>query len=227
MCKNDNGYIYLQLSGGRDSLLLLQLLEEHPQRDQFTLCALVVDTGSWPDEYRKRMIEIAKRIEIAVIESDSKQYREIYGDPFDIQYFEKTAEGIRQTVSPLQCCHANIMKPMDDYLRKGPFRVVIRGTKRSEIKGVAKFQVGTSYSVANLLFDFTDDEVMRLLKDVPSNYKMGGCSGVDCIDCTAWEQHNNDNYIRVVSPEVYDKIRVKRSAHVKKVKALLGDYPQD
>lgn len=219
--------ITIQWSGGRDSHALVQLYEEMPAPKP-ELRILTVNTGDWPQETHDRLRLLKSRYEVHVIHSNSRDQRARCGDPFDI-VVQNDLTDLTAEQTPFACCWNNIMKPMHLFmLNESEDSVVCRGVKACDkVPESNMLQIGDVYSICNPLWNWTQDELNAYLKDTPTFYLMGACSGVDCVSCTAYIKHNNRDYMKAFYPENYKKIVNRVRAHTQKVKNLLGNYPAE
>lgn len=221
--EQEDGYIWLQLSLGKDSMLLLQLLEEHPDRPKVK--PIIVDTGDMPEPAMKLLQHVqANHPATVVIKADSIAYRRRYGDPFDIQLAGMPSE----SNTPFQCCYRNIMQPMHAFMCENAGVTALRGAKKcdnvmpSETIMVSTFE---AYGIINPLFSWTDEEVMQALRPEYTLpwYGAGAKSGLDCLTCTGYISHNHAPYLRVCEPEVYEVYKQKLMFHTQKIKDTLDN----
>lgn len=222
--------LYLQWSGGRDSQLLAEFLADMPEvkEGKITLVLLSVDTGDWPEETKERLAKWSEvpHVRVERITSNSLDYRAMFGDPFDIVV--STLQPNAPRVSHLQCCHANRAAPMNAHIVQKGYHTIIRGTRNADAVAWARErEVAQTYTIYNLLWDWTEDEVMAMLKDRPTFYDYGSHASVDCMSCTGWATHNTIGYVRAKNPALADAVCEKTRAAVQKVREVLGDYPAE
>ena len=194
----------LQFSGGADSLATLFL--KRPQWDDITVVWL--DTGAAYEDTHKLMERMHKLLPyFRVLRSDKRSWERINGVAVDVVPERYTLLGhlIHSSapsplyVSYLQCCAANIWKPMDDYVKLVGATTVIRGQRAEEKKKapVRNGQVVDGVRYEFPIEDWTRQEVIDYCKEVcpdllPSYYDQGEDSSHDCWDCIAYLEDNRN-----------------------------------
>lgn len=191
--------IVLQLSGGKDSLVCLELLR--PYLDRITV--LWMNTGAAFPETVEQMARIRETVPHFVeINSDQPAQVAERGYPVDVLPVGShtvVQHLTGQTRLPLQgfleCCMANLMGPMHQATAALGATLVIRGQKSAdEFKGPLR----TGDVVAGVEYwfpveDWTDAEILAYA-DVrgvlPAHYADSETS-LDCWSCTAYLKHNH------------------------------------
>lgn len=219
--------IIIMWSGGQDSQSLIQLYEEMPEPKP-PLEILTVDTGDWPEETEERARALSLRHQVTRLYSRARMQRALNGDPFDV-VVQNCMEDLTAEQTPFACCWNNIMKPMHRYMTEVCKHArACRGVKAVDnVPESAEVQYGMEYNIVNPLWDWTDEDIKAYLKDMPTFYKMGAISGVDCVTCTAYIKHNNGAYLKHFYPEAHKAIVKRVREHTQKVQNLLGHYPAE
>lgn len=163
----------LQFSGGKDSLAVLFYM-----RSLWPHIAVVnVDTGDAPEHAKRVIAQVAEMVpNFLQIRSDSKGFREQYGQPTGDNW--------------TQCCAANIWMPMNHAIREMGFRQIIRGTKACDpyIHGVFPGDVVDGLLCTFPLWYWSDKDVENYLGDhLPEAYRNGAHGMPDCASCPAEE----------------------------------------
>ncbi len=161
----------LQFSGGKDSLALAYLYRA--QWNEITLYHL--DTGDLLPEVREIVCHVEKMAPHFVrIQSDSAAWMAEYGLPSDLVPTTSTKAGIaigagaQRIVDRFDCCASNIMAPLHYRMLEDGVEVVLRGTKRADLRLLPAFDGDTScgYEVRLPLQEWSHDDVFAYLKEV-------------------------------------------------------------
>lgn len=223
----ENKTLLVQWSGGRDSQTVMEVLAEMPEvvSGEIKLVLLWVDTRDAPQETTERFERWEKRVECQRIHSDSVGYRKALGDVADV--VTSYSENAAPDVSGFQCCYMNISAPMRNYLRGIGAMNAVRGTRAEDnVSWAQSVQYGLP-TIHNILWDWTEEELLSVIKDMPEFYAFGAKSNVDCMSCSAWVHHNTIGYVRAKNPTVADAVVEKVRGCTKKVLATLANYPED
>lgn len=145
------------------------------------------------------------------------------GHPTDLLPIEGTAVGRTKESAPAiklsfvgDCCLANLWQPMGDYIKSGQFTGVIRGQKladslRTDLQSGDVYD-GVEYCLP--IESWSDNDVFAYLGDtfLPSPYKEGLTSSLDCLNCTAYSSHRKgvQAYLDRHSPFVGQEVRMVR-----------------
>lgn len=187
--------VALHLSGGKDSLVLLELMR--PWWDR--LCVFWLNPGDPFPETVALMNRI--RAEVQYFTEVAGRQAEIIeqdGWPSDVVPQSHTTDGNFvfgatpfKVQSRLSCCYRAMMLPMHERMIAAGVTCVIRG-KRSEEKDKTPSRSGETHSGFELvypLWDWTEDDVLGYLRDncieLPESYAHASHS-LDCMSCTAW-----------------------------------------
>lgn len=142
----------LQLSGGKDSLACLYLLE--PFWEGMTV--VWADPGDASLPLRQFMNTIAGAVpHFATVKGYAIRHRREHGDP-DVTTWPK-------------CCAANMWSPMMDYLKENNIQYVVRGAKKSDRLSLIQPGLDTETGLGFIMpvWDWDDDRVRAFLKDKP------------------------------------------------------------
>jgi 3'-phosphoadenosine 5'-phosphosulfate sulfotransferase (PAPS reductase)/FAD synthetase len=201
----------LQFSGGKDSLALVYLLRPH--WDQITLYH--VDTGDLLPE----VLEIVAQIEAMVpsfvrIKTDSHEWRERWGYPSDLVPASCSPLGVkigmsdRRLVDRFDCCAFNIMVPMHERALQDGCTLVIRGTKRADMKRLPAENgpTGLGYDLWLPLLDWSHEDVFTYLRSVGApicRVYEHRVNAPECATCPAWWNEGRAAYLKKYHPELF------------------------
>ena len=189
--------IVLQLSGGKDSIACLLLLQD--KIDQIDVVWL--NTGGFPEVIEH--MEVLKKLckSFHEIKTDSQTDVEINGYPCDVLPIRNELTNqllISQTRPKLQsaltCCANNRWRPLYEYMTAIGATLIIRGQKQSDAQKspVRNGQIINGVQYWLPLDDWTDDQVTEYVRKaglLPKHYKEANTS-IDCWHCTAHLQEN-------------------------------------
>ena len=207
--------IALQLSGGKDSLACLTLMQPHWDRLTVYWC----NTGDPFPETLALMAEVRAKVP-RFVEIEGRQPETIaaFGIPTDILPASRTPMGIAGSGSeaqPMQdrysCCLRSFMLPMHERMIADGITLIVRGQKNADrLKG--PLRSGMVDGGIEYLFpveDWSDKQVMDYLKEqgvkVPRFYQFLK-SAPDCMTCSAyWEEgfarytkrYHHEHYLEV------------------------------
>lgn len=204
----------LHFSGGKDSMACLYLAREQLHE----IHVIFVNTGALYPEVLET-IEKAKALcpHFVEVETDQRQQNIEHGLPSQIVPVNNTDFGMAVTPptwpkvqSYLQCCWANISKPLYDKTLELGCTHVIRGQRNDDTH---KGPVRHGQTVGGLTFlhpieEWTRDMVLDYLKgqmgELPGHFALDH-SSMDCYNCTAFLEHSADrvNYMKGRHPEKY------------------------
>lgn len=193
----------LQFSGGADSLATLFML-----RAQWPdMTVMWCNTGSAYPETLGLMDRIKNLVpNFLEVRSHKNEWRHSHGIAVDVvpaRYTPfgrliHTLEFPETYTSHLECCAANIWKPLEQACFNLGAKVIIRGQRQSDaskapiLSGhVDRFGIRYEFPIQ----DWTRDQVITYCKEVcydylPDYYKRGEDSSRDCWDCIAYLGHN-------------------------------------
>lgn len=191
--------IALHFSGGKDSLVCLNLLK--PQLERVTV--VWVDTGDAAPETRAQMAAVAAQVpKFMHLLSDAPAQIKEAGYPTDVLSAWDTPFGRMldsSRTAKLQtsygCCQANLWNPMHEAMKTYGFTLVIRGQRDAEAKkGVIRsghVEEGIEYLFP--LQTWSGAEVVKYLGNhkipMPPNYAYFD-SSMDCLHCTGYMAEN-------------------------------------
>ena len=223
--------VALQFSGGKDSLAVAHLLRPH--WDKLTLYH--VDTGDLLPE----MLEIVAQVEAMVprfvrIETNSNQWREDNAYPSDLVPTSGSVLGVkigmsdRRIVDRFDCCALNIMFPMHNRALEDGCTLVIRGTKRADMKRLPAENgpTGLGYDLWLPLLDWSHDDVFAYLREVGApicrTYEHR-VNAPECATCPAWWSEGRAEYLDKYYPELSAEYQRKLAVVKAQVVPLYAD----
>lgn len=209
--------VVLQISGGKDSLACLHLLQ--PYWDRITVAW--VNTGAaFPET-----VDLMSRIRAMVphfneVKSNQPDYVALMGMPADVVPVRNTAVGhLMQPgggvlVQPYwECCGANIWQPMQRAVLESGATLIIRG-QRADEKRRAPISSGYTESGLTIWFPieaWTACDAFDYLRsrgaEVPKHYEYTATS-LDCTTCTAFLDENMGKmrYMRDKHPVLWKQL---------------------
>ena len=190
--------IVLQLSGGKDSIACLLLLQD--KIDQIDVVWL--NAGSCLPETLEHMEKLKLLCKsFHEVKTDSIGDTELSGYPCDVLPIRNEADNqvftsqVRPKLqSVMTCCYNNIMRPAHEFSLSLGATLIIRGQKKSDVQKspVQNGQVINGVQYWFPLDDWTDAQVIEYVNKaglLPKHYKEGNTS-LDCWHCTAHMQEN-------------------------------------
>lgn len=226
--------VALQFSGGKDSLVLLSLLQPYWDRLTVYYC----NSGdSFPET--DRLIAAVKAIVPHFVEVQGRRplVERHFGWPSDLLTPSSTDFGqmVGETGPTLTdrytCCSLSIMQPMHERMKADGIEVILRGQRNSDrLKSpVVNGQAIDGFSIIYPIADFSEQQVFDYLVDncieIPPFYAEGMTSGGDCLHCTAWLEHGQHKYVAKHHPQaaavVFQRLEEIKRAADDKYKRLL------
>ena len=214
---SNHAKVALQFSGGKDSLALVHLLRPHWDR----LTLYHVDTGDLLPE----VVEIVDQIEALVprfvrIETRATDWQQQFGLPSDLVPSSCTPLGVkigmsdRRIVDRFECCAFNIMVPMHDAAVRDGCTLVIRGTKRADMKRLPHENgpTGLGYDLWLPLLEWSDAEVFAYLREVGApicRVYENGVQSPECATCPAWWSEGRAAYLAKHHPVLSAAYQIK------------------
>jgi len=212
--------IALAFSGGKDSLALAHLLEPHWDRMTF----YHVDAGDLLPEVR----EIVARYERLVprfvrLTSDSRAWMNMFGLPSDLVPHTGSAMGVQiggdlRVVERYECCGQNLWMPMHNRMVEDGITLVIRGSKRADMKKLpAENVVGPLYELWLPLLEWSHTQVFQYLRaiGVPiAKVYEHAVNAPECATCPAWLDEQRASYLKAhpdLLAEYSEKLRAVAS----------------
>jgi 3'-phosphoadenosine 5'-phosphosulfate sulfotransferase (PAPS reductase)/FAD synthetase len=200
------------VSGGKDSTATAWLLRPYWDRIKF----YHLDTG---DELPAltAVVEQLKQIlpNFTVVKRDVHAWIAANGLPSDLVPY--TSDHLGQCITeaprlvPLQaCCWANIMQPLHERIKADGNTLVIRGTKRADMKRLP-MQSGDVLDGLELLLplqDWSNADVMEYLREqkAPISEAYDYFEDMaDCATCSAWWGERRGAYLRQRHPALYER----------------------
>jgi phosphoadenosine phosphosulfate reductase len=202
--------IGLQFSGGKDSLACVHLLRPHWEK----LTLYHVDTGDLLPE----VMEIVDQVESMVprfirIETNSNQWRETVAYPSDLVPTSSSILGVkigmsdRRIIDRFECCAMNIMVPMHERALADNCTLVIRGTKRADMKRLPAENgpTGLGYDLWLPLLEWSHEDVFNYLREVGApicrTYEHR-VNAPECATCPAWWSEGRAEYLKKYHPDL-------------------------
>jgi 3'-phosphoadenosine 5'-phosphosulfate sulfotransferase (PAPS reductase)/FAD synthetase len=209
--------IALQFSGGKDSLALVHLLRPHWDRLTF----YHVDTGDLLPEVREIVDSVEAMVPSFVrIETRPADWQQRFGMPSDLVPSSCTPLGVkigmsdRRLIDRFECCGFNIMVPMHEAALKDGCTLVIRGTKRADMKRLPAEDgpTGLGYDLWLPLLEWSDDDVFAYLREVGApicRVYENGAQSPECATCPAWWSEGRAAYLAKHHPVLSAAYQIK------------------
>jgi phosphoadenosine phosphosulfate reductase len=209
--------VAFQFSGGKDSLALVHLLRPHWDR----LTLYHVDTGDLLPEVREIVDSVEAMVPSFVrIETQAADWNERFGLPSDLVPSSCTPLGVkigmsdRRLVDRFECCAFNIMVPMHNAALNDGCTLVIRGTKRADMKRLPAEDgpTGLGYDLWLPLLDWSDEDVFAYLREVGApicRVYENGVQSPECATCPAWWSEGRAAYLAKHHPALSETYRAK------------------
>lgn len=195
LCGNNKAA--LQFSGGKDSLVLLHMMQ--PYWDNLTV--YYCNSGdSFPET--QELVDAIKSIvpHFIEVEGKKKQTEAIYGWPSDVVICNQATEK-QLVVDRFTCCYHSIMAPLHERMKQDGIQVILRGQRNDDaVKGPIKNgEMVDGFQIVYPLNDFSEEDVFSYLNrhaiPIPRYYTEGMRSAPDCMHCTAWLEHKQAKYV--------------------------------
>lgn len=209
--------IAVHFSGGKDSLAVTYLLRPYWDR----LVFYHVDTGDLLPEVREIVAEVAAKVPtFKRIETNSQLFCQRIGLPSDLVPTSCTVAGLmlgmgqRRIVDRFECCGANIMLPMHNRMVDDGITLVIRGTKRCDLKRLPAEDGDTSlgYRLWLPIIDWSHDDVFSYLREVGApicRVYETAVNSPECATCTAWWSEKRAAYLFKHHPLLHARYMAK------------------
>ena len=193
----------VQVSGGRDSRAMLELVAPYLRESDFVVMLL---TGDSPADTLAYADELEGRFEnVVILTSDSVRDRELNGHPSPVVLSDQPIfADVLRTRSQFDCCHANRMLPLHSVtVGLGP-DLILRGQRLSDEHKNPIAHLGASDGIiyAYPIADWTDEQVDLFLADrLPDFYKT--CSDApDCMTCTGYWGRGYQEWLESEAPDL-------------------------
>jgi len=207
------GRVALSWSGGKDSTVVLWLLREAGLLDQVTVYHQ--DTGDLFPEMLEHVSECeAWCPRFVTVRSDARQWALENGDPSDLvphsshEIGQLMGEGAGKLSRRYDCCSANLMFPIYARIKADGNTLVIRGTRRSDMKRLPVESGATLDGIEVLcpIQEWTEQDVFDFIAKhdvpIPAFYEHFR-QGPECATCPAWWGENRATYLRAKHPALY------------------------
>ena len=211
----------IQFSGGKDSIVCLHLFKNDPD-----ITAVYVNTGAAFPHVEKFIQKTCDDFGVPLItillEKSVIEWQKENGLPSDIvpsdstpymQQFSKNSFGAT-LVHYIDCCYANIQKPLQDFVLENNVTDVIRGSKECDtLVGVSDGHTKDGVTYHSPLWNWSHEDVFNYIKmydiTILDNYKDPDSDSLDCWNCTAYMGRTGASRVRYVKenlPEHYDEL---------------------
>ena len=193
----------VQVSGGRDSRAMLELVAPYLRESDFVVMLLTDDA---PSETLAFAGELEKRFSNTIIvDSASTVDREINGHPSPVVLSDQPIfADVLRTRSQFDCCHANRMLPLHSVtVGLGP-DLILRGQRNSDEhkNPIVHLDKSDGIVYAYPIADWSDEQVDLFLADrLPDFYKT--CSDApDCMSCTGYWGRGYQKWLESEAPDL-------------------------
>lgn len=193
----------VQVSGGRDSRAMLELVAPHLRETDFVVMLL---TGDSPTDTLAFASELEKRFDnVVVLSTDSKLDRELNGHPSPVVLSDQPVfADVLRTRSQFDCCFANIMLPLHKFTLGLQPDLILRGQRNSDEhkNPIAHLDESDGIVYAYPIADWSDEQVDLFLADrLPDFYKT--CSDApDCMSCTGYWGRGYQEWLESEAPDL-------------------------
>lgn len=218
--------IALSFSGGKDSTVALWLLREAGLLGRVTVYHL--DTGDlFPEMVAHVEALQAWCPRFVHVRSDAKAWAAENGEPSDLVPY--TSHEIGRAVgagsriaSRYDCCSANLMRPIYDRIRQDGNTLVIRGTRRADMKRLPAASGDVIEGVEFLypIQEWSDEQVFAFCAErgvpLPSIYGAFK-QAPECATCPAWWSEGRAPYLKAHHPELFDEYQARVSTVMREV----------
>lgn len=194
--------IALAFSGGKDSLAVTHLLRPHWDRITF----YHVDAGDLLPEVRDIVDDYERMVPRFVrIKSDARAFMQQFGLPSDLVPHTATPVGIAiggelGLVGRYDCCGHNLWMPMHTRMMADGIKLVIRGTKRADMKRLPSENfVGPDYELWLPILEWSHAQVFDYLRAVGAPISMvyrHAVNAPECATCPAWLDEKRASYLQ-------------------------------
>lgn len=193
----------VQVSGGRDSRAMLELVAPHLRETDFVVMLL---TGDSPSDTLAYASELEKRFDnVVVLSTDSKLDRELNGHPSPVVLSDQPVfADVLRTRSQFDCCFANIMLPLHKFTLGLQPDLILRGQRNSDEhkNPIAHLNESDGIVYAYPIADWSDEQVDLFLADrLPDFYNT--CSDApDCMSCTGYWGRGYQDWLESEAPDL-------------------------
>lgn len=193
----------VQVSGGRDSRAMLELVAPYLRESDFVVMLL---TGDSPADTLAYADELEKRFDnVVVLQSDSVSDRRHNGHPSPVVLSDQSVfADVLHTRSQFDCCFANIMLPLHKFTLSLEPDLILRGQRNSDEhkNPFAHLDESDGIIYAYPIADWSDEQVDLFLADrLPDFYKT--CSDApDCMSCTGYWGRGYQEWLETEAPDL-------------------------
>lgn len=193
----------VQVSGGRDSRAMLELVAPHLRETDFVVMLL---TGDSPSDTLAFASELESRFDnVVVLQSDSVSDRMRNGHPSPVVLSDQPVfADVLYTRSQFDCCFTNIMLPLHKFTLGLQPDLILRGQRNSDEhkNPIAHLDESDGIIYAYPIVDWSDEQVDLFLADrLPAFYKT--CSDApDCMSCTGYWGRGYQEWLDTEAPDL-------------------------
>lgn len=209
--------VALFFSGGRDSIACLLLCRPFWDR----ISVVWVNAGNPYPETMAQMQRIAALVpQFIEVKGHQPEFIREHGHPVDVVPLGMTATGrtLARTAGPVvvpftQCCNANLWQPGATFVRAMGYTGIIRGDKETDPLKPSVRSGETVNGIEHLfpLEAMSEAEVHAMVLEsglMPPHYLRGINTSLDCMNCTAYLEHNIERLteLRTTHPAVHAEV---------------------
>lgn len=193
----------VQVSGGRDSRVVLELLVPYLRERDWVVMVLTDDA---PSETVAYAAELEIRLDnVKIVKSESKSNRDMYGHPSPVVLSDQPifADVIR-TRSQFDCCHDNIMLPLYRATSAIEPDLIIRGQRNSDEQKspILHLEEVCGVQYAYPIADWSDEQVDLYLADRLPDFYSKCADAPDCITCTGYWGRGYQDWLESEAPDL-------------------------
>jgi 3'-phosphoadenosine 5'-phosphosulfate sulfotransferase (PAPS reductase)/FAD synthetase len=221
--------ILVQLSGGKDSFVVLHLALANRAADD-DIAAIYNDMGDSFVHVLKHIEEICSEWDVPLIISRPirgvKDSFIVDGYPSDIvpmwasserDIFQRISNEMpHRIVSGLSCCTKHLFQPLYNATVAYKPDIVMRGSKGTDEHVTS----GPTFTHLDIMYhcpiwDWTDEQVFDYVEEnnikLPVQYDCGVVHSLDCMGCTAWLEGESEpdrvRFTREYYPQDYERLK--------------------
>jgi len=224
------GKVGLLFSGGKDSLVLLDLFR--PYLEGITVYH--GDTGDLMPSSRRIVVQVAPTVPHFVrMQGDVLSYIDRVALPTDLLPSKNTplglahrTDGKRRLILMEECCSANRWQPWTQRLAADGITLVIHGQRKSDVRSFEARWGDKHFGLQERwgpIQDWSDRDVFRYLEAAgiePPEHSRSGMKSPECATCSAWDP-GRAAYLRQHHPELAARYRRRLEAIAGEVE---GEY---
>lgn len=230
--RRHKGKAAIEVSGGKDSTLVLWLLREEGLLGHVT--AYHVNTGDLFPEVEAHVAELeAWCPRFVTIRTDSRAWARANGEPFDLVPYSAHPVGQMRrdggkVAHRFDCCGANLMLPLHKRVMDDGNTLIIRGTRRADqpVLPVESGQIVDGVEHFYPIQEMSDDEVFAFCREkdvpLPSLYEHFR-QAPECSTCCAWGGVDTGGYLKEYHPALFDIYAHRMSSVLREINPCLAN----